>query len=97
MSKTRKRKKVKKRSRTAGPKVLRKVRLPRDQVMHVHRLAQGGDLASARRALAAFQGSLSQRALDELIQRIADPQGLGGIQTGFDPKIGDYADIAITE
>lgn len=98
MSKARskKRKKVRKGRKGSGPKVLKKVRLPREEVMHIHRLANGGDPAAARRVLLAFHSSLSARELDELVQRITDPQGLGGIETGYEPGIGDYADIAIT-
>jgi len=95
MSKARiKKRKKSKKGRT--PKVLRKIRIPKDQVMHIHRLANGGDPASAKRALQAFHNQLSARAIDELLRRITDPQGLGGIETGFDPVIGEYADIAIT-
>jgi len=89
-------KRKKSKSKGRAPKVLRKIRIPKDQVMHIHRLANGGDPMSAKRALQAFHNQLSARALDELLRRITDPQGLGGIETGFDPVIGEYADIAIT-
>jgi len=91
-----KRKKTGKGGRKKGAKVLRKIRFPKDQVMHIHRLAKGGDNGAARRAVQAFHPSLSDRELGELLLRIADPQGLGGLSTGFDPAIGEYADIAIT-
>ena len=97
MSKARSKKRKKARKKSGrGPKVLRKIRISKDQVMHVHRLANGGEPAAARRALKAFHSTLSPRDLDELLRRITDPQGLGGIETGFDPVIGEYADIAIT-
>jgi hypothetical protein len=97
MSKARIKKRKKSKSKGGRtPKVLRKIRIPKDQVMHIHRLANGGDPASAKRALQAFHNQLSARAIDELLRRITDPQGLGGIETGFDPVIGEYADIAIT-
>jgi hypothetical protein len=63
--------------------------------MHIHRLAKDGDVAVARVALKAFQGQLSERELDQLMSRIVDPQAAGGIQTGVDPILGEYADFAI--
>lgn len=78
-----------------GPKVLKRVRIPKGQVMHVHRLAKDGDIEVARVALKAFQSQLSERELDQLMVRISDPQATGGIQTGVDPILGEYADFAI--
>ncbi len=78
-----------------GPKILKRVRIPKGQVMHVHRLAKDGDVEVARVALKAFQSQLTERELDQLMMRIADPQAAGGIETGVDPILGEYADFAI--
>jgi hypothetical protein len=90
-------KKRKKPSRkgSRGPKVLKKIRLPKGQVMHIHRMAKDGDPAAARVALRAFQSQLSERELDQVMTRIANPEASGGIETGEDPIFGEYADFAI--
>jgi len=96
MSKARakKRKKTAKKSRK-GPAILKRIRIPKGQVMHLHRLANGGDPGAARSALKAFQSQLTERELDQLMIRIKNPQAEGGIQTGVDPILGEYADFAI--
>ena len=98
MSKARatKRKKLRKGKKARGAKVVRRIRFAKEQVMQIHRLIGGGDTAAARRAIHAFHPQLADRDMDELLIRIGDPQGQGGITTGFDPKIGEYADIALT-
>jgi len=93
-ARAKKRKKTPRGSRR-GPKVLKRVRIPKGQVMHVHRLAKDGDIEVARVALKAFQSQLSERELDQLMMRIANPQASGGIETGVDPILGEYADFAI--
>jgi len=65
--------------------------------MHIQRLDKGEDAAAAKRALLAFHPGLPPRDLEEVLLRIRDPQGMGGIETGHDPAIGDYADIALTD
>lgn len=78
-------------------RTLRKLRLPRQQVMHIHEIANSQGLEAAGKAVSAFHPNLSRDALLEVVHRIADPGQYGGIETGTDPELGDYADIAITK
>ncbi len=75
----------------------RKLRFARSQVLHIHEIANSQGLDAAERAVAAFHPQLSPDARLEVVHRIADPGQYGGIETGTDPKLGDYADIAITK
>jgi hypothetical protein len=83
------------RKRGRAGKVFRKIRISKDQVMHVHRLANGGDPEAAMKALRAFHPQLNERDIAELMTRVTDPQALGGIETGFDPVIGEFADFTL--
>jgi len=84
-------------SKNRTPKTVRKLRLARDQVLHIHEVASSQGLEAAERAVSAFHPQLSADACLEVVHRIADPGQYGGIETGTDPEFGDYADIAITK
>lgn len=83
--------------KAGSPKILRKLRVPRDRMMHIHEVFQAEGLDAAERALAAFHPGLSPDSRLEVVHRISDPGKYGGIETGTDPETGDYADIAITK
>jgi hypothetical protein len=91
------RKKTKSKSGKAAIKVVRKVRLPQKLALELHTLAHGGDLTEAKRHLKMLRPELSAEVIHEVAFRCADPGGTGGIETGVDPKIGNYADVAVTK
>jgi hypothetical protein len=91
------RKKVKKTGAKKEFAVVRKVRLPRDVALQLNTLARGGDLTAAERHLRMLRPELAPHVIHEVAFRCADPQTAGGIETGHDPAIGDYADVAITK
>ena len=97
--KPKQRKKRKKQSgsrRQAVPTIVKKVRLSQQHVLQIRQFAIAGDVDGATRTLQIFQPGLNAQELDEVIQRITDPGKLGGIETGSDPALGEYADFAIT-
>ena len=85
-----------KRQKTGGaPKTQFKVRLTKDEAMELMRIGTE-DLELADRHLRMLRPKLSDEARKEVAWRCADPQTRGGIETGHDPVLGDYADIAVT-
>lgn len=88
------RKKVKKKG---AIETVRWVRLSQKVAMELMTLGRGGDLTAAERHLRMVRPELDDHVVHEVCFRCADPGTTGGVRTGEDPKIGPYADIAITK
>ena len=73
-----------------------KVRLPRDKVLQVHSYASLGDVEQALQLLKILKPELDPDDAHEVVMRCGDPGKYGGIETGHDPEIGEYADICVT-
>ena len=90
------RKAKKKKAPEAGEsKVVRRVRLRRQEAMELLRLGEGQNLEEAKKYLRMIRPRLDEVAVHEVAWRCADPQSRGGLETGTDPE-GDYADVAVT-
>jgi len=72
------------------------VRLPRDKVLQIHSYASLGDTAQALQLLKILKPELGPDDAREVVMRCSDPTKYGGIKTGHDPEIGEYADICVT-
>lgn len=77
--------------------VVRKVRLTQKLALELNTLGRGGDLTAAERHLRMLRPELDEHIVHEVAYRCADPSGTGGVETGHEPGIGEYADIAITK
>ena len=71
------------------------VRIPRDQVLQIHSYAGRGDSMGAEQLVRLLLPQLTPPEVEQVVRRCGDPQGEGGIKTGHDPKVGEYADILI--
>jgi hypothetical protein len=91
MSRTKKKRSKSGASRKGGLKV----RLKKAEALELMRIG-ADDPAMADRHLRMLRPNLSPEARKEVAWRCADPQARGGIETGHDPELGDYADIAVT-
>ncbi len=94
--KLRKKTSKKKRDEPGALKVVSKVRLPQKLALELHTLGRGGHLGAAELHLRMLRPELSADVAHEVAFRCADPSGRGGVETGTDPVLGEYADIAIT-
>ena len=79
-----------------APTVLHHVRLSKAQALELNFLAREESLDDAERRLRMIRPDLSPDAAHEVAWRCADPMTRGGIVTGVDPTLGEYADVAVT-
>ena len=80
------------------PKIVtkKKVRVRKQVVLELARMAGDEGLEAAKRHLRMLRPELDPESVHEVAWRCEDPQGRGGIETGWDPQFGDYADIHVT-
>jgi|GEM_PF-2271960 len=73
-----------------------KVRMRRDEVMELARLAADDGLDAAKRHLQMIRPTLDPEAVHEVAWRCEEPATRGGIETGSNAEFGDYADVHVT-